>query len=165
MRVAVGVVVRVIITALIIHTWLIAGLIVPLRVTGESMQPSLVPDQRMLVARATYGLRAPARGEVVVLYSPDQPLIQCVKRIAGLPGERLQIRGRELLIDGVPRPWHYPLAAFPGVDDAASRHYQLGPDEYFVLGDNSAVSDDSRTWTHAGIPFSMIVGKVLQVRK
>jgi signal peptidase I len=165
MRAAVEVFLRIIITALIIHTWLVAGLIVPIRVAGDSMSPSLVPDQRMLVDRATFSLRAPNRGEVIVLTSPDEPRLQCVKRIAGLPGEQVQIRGNELLIDGSPHAWKYPLAAHPSTREAVSRIYQLGHDEYFVLGDNTDVSEDSRTWSRAGIPFSAIVGKVMQVRK
>jgi signal peptidase I len=165
MRAAVGVFIRVIITALIVHTWLVAGLIVPIRVAGESMSPSLVPDQRMLVDRSTFSLRAPNRGEVIVLASPDEPHLQCVKRIAGLPGEQVQIRGHKLLIDGTPQAWSYPLAAHPGATEAVSRIYQLGRDEYFVLGDNTDVSEDSRTWSQVGIPFSAIEGKVMQVRK
>lgn len=165
MRAAVGVFIRFIITALIIHTWLVAGLIVPIRVAGDSMSPSLVPDQRMLVDRATFSLRAPNRGEVIVLTSPDETRLQCVKRIAGLPGEQVQIRGHKLLIDGSPQTWNHRLAAHPGAPETASRIYQLGQDEYFVLGDNTDLSEDSRTWSQAGVPFSAIEGKVMQVRK
>jgi signal peptidase I len=84
-----------------------------------------------------------------------------VKRIVGLPGERVQIRSPAVWINGKPLtpPHEQQFGPAPGQDWGDSDEFLLGPGEYFVLGDNSAVSIDSRVWRPAGISRSLLVGR------
>jgi signal peptidase I len=100
----------------------------PMLVEGSSMLPTLRPGQRIAVAPLR---RPPARGALVVLRRPADGL-EVVKRVAGLPGERARLHG--------------------GLE------VTLGPDEYFVLGDNPAASTDGRAF--GPVPAGALVGRV-----
>ncbi|MBI4604210.1 MAG: signal peptidase I [Planctomycetes bacterium] len=132
--------------------------LVPYRVIGCSMLPTLAGSgggaagDIVLVNRLAYALRDPGRWDVVVLERPgsageDAPR-ENVKRVAGLPGERLEILDGRVVIDGVPLD---PPEALRGAGVVRKERYgheplRLGPDEYFVLGDSSYLSTDSRRW-------------------
>lgn len=156
LRVAIGACV----TVLLLRSFLVLGLIIPIRVDGNSMVPTLHNGDRVLVDRTAYWLRAPARWEIVVLRCPHEPLSFCVKRIVGLPGERLQIRDGGVFVNGDLAP------GAPGVRYGSHRsasgdpmEYQLGSGEYFVLGDNSLHSIDSRMWGTSAVPGTAILGE------
>ena len=106
----------------------------PVLVRGGSMRPTLEPGQRIAVAPL---VRPPARGDLVVLSSGGR---EVVKRVVGLPGERVRLRGGRLEVDGqaVPEPY---LAEGSGAGELDLR---LGPAEYLVLGDHRAASTDGR---------------------
>ena len=91
----------------------------------------------------------------------------CVKRIVGLPGERIAIRDGKLFVDGEPAVAPTGLSFELRYQDDLRLHdgWQLGPMEYFVLGDNSAVSDDSRSWPSGpGLDEKLLVGRPIGVR-
>lgn len=120
----------------------------------------IVPGDAVLVDRTAFWRRAPRRGEVIVFRLPGEESKIAVKRVVGLPGERIELRdGKFWANDGpvsLPREVDYSLPAWQG----GPRRWQLGPDEYFVAGDNPAVSDDSRTWQIGpGVAAQLIVGK------
>lgn len=122
---------------------------------------------RLLVDRTAFALREPRRWEVVVFRSPSEPRELCVKRVVGLPGETVALAGGDVLIDGkrieIPAGLGYTLRY--GDADQLRAGWHLGPAEYFVLGDNAEISDDSRSWpTGAGLPRKLLVGKPLGVR-
>jgi signal peptidase I len=149
------------VTVLVLQTFLVLGVIVPLRVDGNSMAPTLSDGERILVDRTAYWFRSPARWNLVVLRCPHDPLVFCVKRVAGLPGEPLQIRGGRVLIDGVAAAGA-PEVYFEqrrGSGGDASK-YELGENEYFVLGDNSRASIDSRVWDRSAVRENTILGRV-----
>ena len=110
----------------------------PFRVQGESMAPTLSTGDRIIVSKVSYRVGDIERFDVVVMESPEG--LAVVKRIVGLPGERLAIADGVVLIDG--RPIAVPLAVECRGEDRAE--VELGPDEYFALGDNRRVSVDSR---------------------
>ncbi|MBN1967390.1 MAG: signal peptidase I [Anaerolineae bacterium] len=107
-------------------------------VEGESMLPSFDTGQFILVNRLNYLYRAPQRGEVVVFGSPEQNGEDLIKRIIGLPGETVTIQDQQVFIDGrlLDEPYIYAAPRYSG-------SWTLGPDEYFVLGDNRNNSRDS----------------------
>jgi len=103
-----------------------------------SMVPTLMDADWLGISKLSYMFSPPSRGDIVVLHSGGEKLI---KRIIGLPGENVQIAGNTVYIDGKPLSEPY----LP--DGLFYSDYPLtvvGPDSYFVLGDNRPVSIDSR---------------------
>ncbi|MGL4513978.1 MAG: signal peptidase I [Lacipirellulaceae bacterium] len=127
------------------------GLMRPVLVIGDSMAPSLTSGQRVSVRPAD----RPRRWDVVVLRSPVDARVLLVKRVVGLPGESISFAEGGLVVDGRRVACEFAYVAPP----VAPLGWRLGPDEWFVVGDNQAVSHDSRNWDAApGVPTRLIVG-------
>ena len=127
----------------------------------------IVAGDSIWVDRAAFTIRAPRRWEVVVFQCPNDATQLCVKRVLGLPGERIAFRDGELFVDGqrVSKPVDvgYELRPGDGVAqvgyDARQQCWQVGTG-YFVVGDNQAVSFDSRNWPGGpDLPARLIVGR------
>jgi signal peptidase I len=119
------------------------------------------------VDRTAFTLRPPRRWEVVVFQCPNDATRLCVKRVLGLPGERIAFRNGELLVDGrhVAKPVDvaYELRPGDGVGqagyDVRQQCWQL-EDGYFVVGDNQVVSLDSRNWAGGpDLPARLLIGR------
>ena len=114
------------------------------RVTGESMQPSFVDGQFLLVNKISYRFAQPKRGDVIVFRYPRDPGEDFIKRIIGLPGETVRIAEGNVYIDG--HPLREPYLQGESTGTYHTLETALGEDEFFVLGDNRRYSSDSRTW-------------------
>ena len=121
-------------------------------VYGQSMQPNLMPAERLVIEKISYWFREPARGDIVVLALPDISELLS-KRIVALPGETLEIRDGEVWINGAPLEEPYVFNR----DETWYGPLTLGPDTYFVMGDNRANSNDSRVF--GPVPRQAIVGR------
>ena len=107
------------------------------------MTPSLRPGDQVLVDLATCGEVGPARGDIVVLSSPGADGRHDVKRVVGLPGERVVMAEGVLYVDD--REFNEPyLGGLPSSVGLGESAWVLGAGEYLVLGDNRAHSTDSR---------------------
>jgi len=111
------------------------------RIEGSSMEPSMHQDQYVLVDKISYKIGNPHRGDVVVFNYPLATERDFIKRVIGLPGETVTIRGGVVSIDGHPLQEPY-IAQPPDYENS----WTLGPDQYFVLGDNRNSSLDSHSW-------------------
>jgi len=129
-------------------------------VLSISMQPNLVEDQRLVISRISYLLGQPRRGEIVVFNSPnarpDEPPL--IKRLIGLPGETLEFRNMAVYINGVKLSEPY-INEPCTLQRCPDRTWQLGPDEFFFMGDNRNHSHDSRAF--GPIHYQQIVGRAL----
>lgn len=127
-------------------------------VKGISMMPNYVTDQRVLVNKLAYRLGEPQRGDVIVFHAPNVPAEDFIKRIVGVPGDTVEGRDGRVYVNG--QLWPEPYR--PVVDATAFGPYTVGPEEYFVLGDNRPSSNDSRTWAPngQGLARERIVGPV-----
>ena len=125
------------ILALSIHLFLAQATIV----FGRSMEPSLFERQRLIIDKITYYFRAPNRNDIVVIKRPEMEEL-LVKRIIGLPGEKVEIRDGYVFINDNRLPEPFPHDQYPQNIPA----YTLGPVEYYVLGDNRGNSNDSRAF-------------------
>lgn len=128
-----------VILALVIHLFLAQAT----RVEGQSMEPSLHTQQRVVVEKVTYRfLHGPQRGDIVVIdldpESKDDDML--IKRVMGLPGESIEVRGGEVYIDGeqISEQW----ATRPGGGNYGP--LTIPPLHVFVVGDNRGASNDSR---------------------
>lgn len=109
---------------------------------GDSMAPALKNGDVLLINRAVYHIKSPARGDIVAFRQEENGRFS-VKRIAGLPGETVQISEGKLLIDGKEMDEDIYVSGIEYAGEA-EQPVVLGADEYFVIGDNHAASDDSR---------------------
>lgn len=112
------------------------------QVQGQSMEPNLHSAQRVVVEKVTYHLsHGPRRGDIVVIDLPDQADL-LIKRVVGLPGDTVEVRGGQVYIDN--QPLDEPWATMPGGRDSAPQ--VIPPLHVFVLGDNRGYSNDSRAF-------------------
>lgn len=164
----------------------------PFRIPSASMVPTLVVGDFILVNKFAYGIRlpvlntkvveigAPRRGDVVVFRFPNRPSEDYIKRIIGLPGDRITYRNKTLYVNGERIDAEY-LGVYTGRDAPGARLYEeylggvahrilimdthAGPEgewivpegHYFAMGDNRDNSHDSRSWGF--VPEENLVGK------
>lgn len=125
------------------------------RVDGHSMVPTLQDQQYILVDKAAYLFHAPQRGDVIVFAYPVDPTQDYVKRIIGIPGDRVQVDPAGVVsVNGVKLNEPY-ISASP--DPYEPTNIVLRANQYFVLGDNRGDSSDSRVW--GTVPRQNIIGK------
>jgi signal peptidase I len=135
----------------------------------SSMVPTLGVSDRILVQKAFFNWHDVRQGDIVVFTHP--PLDDCpgpangdlVKRVIALPGQTIYSSGNNIYVDGKLLPESYlphddPLG--PPIPDASKQHpYRVPAGEFYLMGDNRAISCDSRYW--GPIKGSSIVGKVI----
>jgi signal peptidase I len=112
------------------------------QVEQYSMEPTLLPHDRVLVNKFLYRLREPQRGDIIVLRYPRDPGRNYIKRIVALPGDKVQIRDGHLLINEAPVEEIY-INGTPTGDYGPET---VPSDSFFVLGDNRNNSEDSRAF-------------------
>ncbi len=116
-------------------------LVQPHRVKGASMIPNYKDNELMLVEKVSYKVYKPSRGDVIVFQAPGQRKVSFIKRVIGLPGESIKIQNGNIYINGRKLNESYEPQRTDG-----NVNLTLGPDEFFVLGDNRVGSSDSRTF-------------------
>jgi signal peptidase I len=175
-------------------------LVEPFRIPSGSMMPTLLVGDFILVNKFSYGIRLPVldtkiieigepqRGDVVVFRYPNDPSVDYIKRVVGLPGDRIGYFNKVVYINGEPAgqvPGGVYIGKGSGVNmsGASRRKEQLGEvqhdilvmprtpglegefviaeDEYFVMGDNRDNSNDSRFW--GSVPETHLVGKAFSI--
>jgi signal peptidase I len=124
------------------------------RVEGQSMEPNLHTDQRLVVEKVSYRFHGPERYDIVVVKVPSQGDELLIKRVIGLPGETVEIRDGQVLINGDPLD-----EPFVDVETNPGRHGQVivPPLHVYVLGDNRDHSNDSRSF--GPVPIESVVGR------
>jgi signal peptidase I len=119
----------------------------PFLVSGSSMEPGFSNGDYLLVDELSYRIRVPERGEVIVFRYPGDHRSYYIKRIIGLPGERVVLTDGRVTVyetDGVTKVLTEPYIAKQ--DFSGSMSVTLKPDQYFMMGDNRDFSFDSRAW-------------------
>jgi len=124
-------------------------------VSGECMQPHLFTGERVLANKMVYHFSSPHRGDIVIFDYPKDTRQIFVKRVIGLPGETVAIQNGQVIIDGRPLPEPYKI--FDAHGDMAPQF--VPHDQFFVMGDNRDVSDDSRYW--GDLPRYDIIGRAV----
>lgn len=157
---SVGEIVRILLISLAIVIPIRYFLVQPFVVRGASMEPNFTDQEYLVVDEISYYVRAPTRGEVVVFRYPRDTAEFFIKRIIGLPGEKVSIRKGRISIANRAYPEGFTLEE-PYLDPLLKTYPDmektLGQDEYFVLGDNRNASSDSRIW--GVLPRKLITGR------
>ena len=152
-----------ILLALVIRTFVVQAFTIP---SGSMMDTLLVGDY-ILVNKFLYGpelpftdihlpgLRAPHRGDIIVFKYPQDEKRDFIKRIIGVPGDTVQVRGAQVFVNGQPLDESYvklnPMRSHLGAAPYCGYAYGceptvVPPGSYFVMGDNRDNSQDSRYW-------------------
>ena len=129
-------------------------------VLESSMDPTLQAGNRVMINRVSYTVGKIKRVDLIAYTNSDSTDASVhVKRVIGLPGEKIQIRDGLILIDG---QTYIEERAFPSMNSGglAENGVTLGNEEYFVLGDNRNNSEDSRFTDVGNIPARAVMGKV-----
>ncbi len=119
------------------------------------MSPELRDGERILVNKFLYYFGDIARGDVVVFWYPEDPQLSFIKRVVALPGETVEIRSGEVLVNGTLIEEPYVAGANADLRNFSS--IEVRPGHFFVLGDNRKGSNDSRSWGQ--VPERYIYGK------
>jgi signal peptidase I len=130
----------------------------PFIVHGASMDDTFHQSDYLIVDQLSYLLRDPVRGEVIVFKNPQNESQYFIKRIIGLPGEKVTVHNGEVSITTGSTTINL-AQPYIGSESPRDAYEQLGDDEYFVMGDNRAVSWDSRYW--GGLKRDEIRGRAL----
>lgn len=120
----------------------------PFIVSGASMEPTFHNGQYLIVDQLSYQFETPARGDVIVFRYPKDPSKFFIKRVIGLPGETIEIKGDQITIKNKAYPDGFTLSEPYVREMSENNNYTqtLRDDEYFVMGDNRDASADSRMW-------------------
>jgi signal peptidase I len=149
-------------------------------VPSVSMVPTLESDDRIVVPKLAYGLHLPfsnrsliswsqpERGQVIVFKRVDDPSTwadegarSMVKRVIGLPGDQIRIKGSEVAVNG--ELLHESYARWSKRGNAEEQSFIVPSDSLFVLGDNRDESFDSRFWRNPFIQTDQVIGPVSAV--
>lgn len=139
--------------------WFIAQ---PFIVKGASMEPTFQNGDYLIVDQLSYRLHEPERFDVIIMRYPRDPTVFFIKRIIGLPNETVELVGEHIIIQRGGDASSLTLdQSFldPARVSEAYGTYALGPDEYFVMGDNRDASSDSRSW--GPLPKKNVIGRAL----
>ena len=147
--------------AVVIRTFFVGVFKIP----SGSMRQTLIEGDRIIVNKLLYRFHEPRTGDVIVFKYPEDPKRDFIKRLIGRPGDRVEIREGKVRLNGrmleqpdmVQRTYYYNVGTF----GAEGQELEVPPEMYFVLGDNSASSRDSRYWGF--VPKRYLIGKAVLI--
>lgn len=153
--------VETVVIALLFFAIMYIFLFQPHQVRGSSMLPNFYNGEYLLTNKITYRFSPPKRGEVVVFKSPENTQYDYIKRIIGLPGDKLEVKNQDFYINGQKineSSYLSPaIKSQPGYYLTEGKEITIPDNHYFVVGDNRQNSSDSRDF--GPISRNSIIGK------
>jgi len=133
----------------------------PVKVEGTSMMPALVDQERIFINKFVYrfGISEINRGDTVVFWYPGDPTKSYIKRVIGMPGDKVQVVEGTVYVNG--QALDEPYVPSDYRDQVSTSLTTVPPDEFYVLGDHRSSSNDSRSW--GTVPRKYIYGKAVFV--
>jgi signal peptidase I len=126
----------------------------PTIVYGQSMEPSLHDQERVIVDKVSYHIGLPARGDIVIFPVEGEPL-PLIKRVIGLPGDTVEVHSGQVLVNGI--ALHEPYVSGPTAGNMAQ--VQVLEDTVFVMGDNRAPGGSLDSRRLGPIPLNKLMGR------
>lgn len=146
---------QMLVMALVLY-FIIDSVVGRVRVQKISMEPTLLPGEILLVNKLEYKFGEFERGDVITFHFPLDPTLDYVKRVIGLPGDRVVIKGGQVWVNDQELYEPYILAP-PDYDGV----WEVPKGNLFVLGDNRNPSADSHVWGF--VPLENVIGKAFAV--
>lgn len=156
--------IKIVVISLVIIIPIRYFLIQPFYVKGASMEPNFYDKEYLIIDEISYRFEEPIRGDIIVFRYPINPQEYFIKRVIGLPGEKIEIKNGSVYIyneefpDGFALEENY-LASDIKTYGMSNDNVKLGDNEFFVMGDNRNSSKDSRSF--GPVNRSYLIGKVL----
>lgn len=154
---------KIVIISLLVIIGIRAYVMQPFFVSGSSMEPNFHDRDYLIVDELSYKIGDPKRGDVIIFRYPKDPKEYFIKRIIGLPGEKIEIANNTIKIYNGEHPGGFVVNEEKYISQstltAGVYDVELKNDEYYVLGDNRTASADSRWW--GVLEKHYIVGKAL----
>jgi len=150
--------------SVLIAVVLIVFIYQPVKVEGRSMMPTLTDQERIFINKFTYrfGLGSIERGDTVVFWYPLDTSKSYIKRVIGVPGDRVRVDHGLVFVNGSALAENYVSQAYRDPGSWRDGEEQVVPEgKYFVLGDHRNESSDSRVWGY--VPRENIYGKAVFV--
>lgn len=146
-----------------IRTWMSFLGIAPFKFATTSMMPTVHQDDFLMIGPRAYDNQAPQRGDLIVLTYPRDPSKRFLMRVIAIEGETVEIKNKQVFIDGQPLRESYKIHEANALDNSRD---DFGPlripaRHCFVLGDNRDNSNDSRFW--GALPLANVKGRALYV--
>lgn len=129
----------------------------PVKVEGGSMEPGLQDQERIFINKLAYRLESIQRGDIVVFRYPRDPRKSFIKRVVGLPGDRVRVSEGHVFLNG--RLTAEPYVPEEYLDSRSFPEIKIPADSFFVLGDHRSMSNDSRDF--GPVARSYIYGKAV----
>lgn len=149
----------VLVAAFVLAYFITNHVIVKAIVPTGSMESTIMPNDKIIGNRIAYLFSEPKRGDIIIFKYPDDETENYVKRIIGLPGEKIQIIQGKVYINDSLEPLDESYLKEPAnLEDYGP--YQVPEDHYFVMGDNRNHSLDARYWINTYVSKEKIIGKV-----
>ena len=148
--------------SVLIAVVLIVFIYQPVKVEGTSMMPTLTDQERIFINKFTYrfGLGSIERGDTVVFWYPQDTSKSYIKRVIGVPGDRVRVEGGQVYVNGAALVEDYVPPENRDSSSWRDGEEQVVPEgRYFVLGDHRNQSSDSRMWGY--VPRENIYGKAV----
>lgn len=139
----------------VIKNYVIINAMVP---TG-SMENTIMPEDQMFGNRLAYVFGEPERGDIIFFYYPDDETQKFIKRIIGLPGEKVTIKDAKVYINDSEIPLDEPYLKEEWVVGTGPYEFQVPEGCYFVMGDNRNSSKDARVWKNPYVAKEKIIGQ------
>lgn len=136
-------------------------IIINANVPTGSMENTIMPGDNVFGYRLAYLKEEPERGDVIFFYFPDDETQKYVKRIIGMPGEKVTIEDAKVYIDG--ELLDEPYLKEEWVVKTGPYEFEVPEDSYFCMGDNRNRSADAREWNYPYVAKEKIIGKALWV--
>lgn len=134
-------------------------LIINAKIPSESMENTIMTGDRVVGNRLSYLFKEPERFDIIIFKFPDDESQLFIKRIIGMPGEKVEVRDGKVYIDDSETPLDDSFVLETPLGDWGP--YVVPEDHYFVMGDNRNDSKDSRYWTNISVAKDKIEGKAV----
>lgn len=149
-----------ILIAAVVSVLLITYVASAYKIEGNSMQTALFDQERIIISKLSIRTDSIHRYDIVVLRKPDEPRKSIIKRVIGLPGERIEIKNGDVFVNGKKLPEPYLKKEKDLMFRSIRMKERVVPiDHFFVAGDNRTVSQDSRVF--GPVPVQYIYGKTI----